>query len=159
MDFLIIHPDNLQSADSQVTNAGPFSKVCFLGWDFHSVFPDECSNTYFFYFSNCLDSVVKDLPKKLNVFFLMSSQIPWFVLSDRIYRCSVLELLNQISAKSRKYLRKDFPNDFILFNKSKTDFKTFLILWCVSYKKTRNETTDEKVNLSVKYVLCGGKRT
>ena len=43
MGFLNIHPDNVQSAESQATQAGAFYQMGFLGWEFHSVFPDKCS--------------------------------------------------------------------------------------------------------------------
>ena len=35
---------NVQLADPQATQSGAFSQKGFLGWDFHCVFPDKCSN-------------------------------------------------------------------------------------------------------------------
>ena len=43
MGFLNIHPDNVQSAESQATQVGAFYQMGFLGWEFHCVFPDKCS--------------------------------------------------------------------------------------------------------------------
>ena len=41
LGFLGIHPDNVQSADSQATQAGAFPQIGFLGWDFHCDFSDK----------------------------------------------------------------------------------------------------------------------
>ena len=44
MDFLNIHPDNVQSADFQATHAGAFSQMGLSQWDFHYDFPDKYSS-------------------------------------------------------------------------------------------------------------------
>ena len=41
--FLNIHPDNVQSADSQDTKDDAFSQMGFLGLDFYCVFSDKYS--------------------------------------------------------------------------------------------------------------------
>ena len=49
MGFLNIHPDNVQSDESQATQAGAFYQMGFLGWEFHCVFPDNTPLRIFFF--------------------------------------------------------------------------------------------------------------
>ena len=44
MSFLNIHPNNLQSANFQAKQAGAFSQMGFLEWDFHFDFPETYSS-------------------------------------------------------------------------------------------------------------------
>ena len=48
IDFLSIHSYNVQSADSQAIQAGAFSQMRFLEWDFHAlrvdILNDVCNN-------------------------------------------------------------------------------------------------------------------
>ena len=50
--FLNSHTDSVPSADSHATQAGPFSQMGFLGWDFHCVFPDKCSMLLLFVYED-----------------------------------------------------------------------------------------------------------